>query len=87
MGLANQVAIIGTRTIRFGKSFDQSYTNKVYEAAAQAMADAGVERRQLQAGGLCTDEPFLPELGARTGPAHTLGGPRAVSCVAVRGQP
>ena len=52
MGLANQVAIIGTGTIRFGENFHQSYTDMVYEAASLAMADAGVETQEIQAGWL-----------------------------------
>lgn len=159
MGLANQVAIIGTGTIKFGENFDQSYTDMVYEAATAALADARVETREIQAGWLGTYEPFLygyegnagtfvgdtlnlPPIpitrvaaycasgmeavrnaalavasgeydvvlavgaekmrdvpsrggragrmqvkGARTGLAHTLGGPGAVACVAVLGQP
>jgi acetyl-CoA C-acetyltransferase len=59
MGLANQVAIIGTGTIKFGENFHQSYTDMVYEAASLAMADAGVEPAELQAGWLGTYEPLL----------------------------
>jgi acetyl-CoA acetyltransferase len=50
MALANQVAIIGTGTIKFGENFHQSYTDMVYEAASLAMSDAGVEPGELQAG-------------------------------------
>ena len=42
MALGDQVAIIGTGTIKFGENFHQSYTDMVYEAASLAMADAGV---------------------------------------------
>jgi acetyl-CoA C-acetyltransferase len=59
MGLANQVAIIGTGTIKFGENFHQSYSDMVYEAATAAMADAGVEPAEIQAGWLGTYEPFL----------------------------
>ncbi len=59
MGLANRVAIIGTGTIKFGENFHQSYTDMVYEAATAALADAGVEPGEIQAGWLGTYEPFL----------------------------
>jgi acetyl-CoA C-acetyltransferase len=59
MVLANQVAIIGTGTIKFGENFHQSYTDMVYEAASLAMSDAGVEPGELQAGWLGTYEPLL----------------------------
>jgi acetyl-CoA C-acetyltransferase len=59
VGLASHVAIIGTGTIKFGENFHQSYTDMVYEAATLAMADAGVEADEIQAGWLGTYEPFL----------------------------
>ena len=71
MELPNQVAIIGTGTIRFGENFHQSYTDMVNNVVDHPLGRA----RRMQAP------------GARTGLAHTLGGPGAVSCVAVRGQP
>jgi acetyl-CoA acetyltransferase len=77
MGLANQVAIIGTGTIRFGENFHQSYTDMVYEAASLAMADAGVEPHELQAGWFGTYVPFLYgyEGNAGTFVGDTLGLP------------
>ena len=60
MGLANQVAIIGTGTIKFGENI-----------VDQLLGRAGKMQGK----------------GARTGLAHTLGGPGTVSCVAVRGEP
>jgi acetyl-CoA C-acetyltransferase len=77
MGLANEVAIIGTGTIRFGENFHQSYTDMVYEAASLAMADAGVEPQELQAGWLGTYEPLLYgyEGNAGTFVGDTLGLP------------
>ncbi|MDR7449795.1 MAG: acetyl-CoA acetyltransferase [Armatimonadota bacterium] len=59
MGLADRVAIIGTGTIKFGENFHQSYSDMVYEAATLALADAGVEPGQIQAGWLGTYEPLL----------------------------
>jgi acetyl-CoA C-acetyltransferase len=75
MGLANQVAIIGTGTIRFGENFHQSYTDMVYEAASLAIADAEIEARELEAGWLGTYEPFLYgyEGNAGTFVGDTLG--------------
>lgn len=59
MGLAGQVAIIGTGTVKFGENFHQSYSDMVYEAGTAAMADAGVEPGRIQAGWLGTYEPLL----------------------------
>jgi acetyl-CoA C-acetyltransferase len=77
MALANQVAIIGTGTIRYGENFHQSCTDMVYEAATLALRDAGVEPRELQAGWLGTYEPFLYgyEGNAGTFAGDTLGLP------------
>jgi hypothetical protein len=71
LGLANQVAIIGTGIIRFEEKFHPSYTDMVNSIVDQLLGCAG--RMQVP--------------GARTGQAHTLDGPDAVSCVAVLGQP
>jgi acetyl-CoA C-acetyltransferase len=59
MGLADQVAIIGTGTIKFGENFHQSLTDMIFEAVMLALADAGIERGQLQAGWLGCYEPML----------------------------
>src|SRR4026207_1417380 len=58
-GLGGAVAIIGTGTIKFGENFHQSLTDMIYEAVTLALADAGIERRQLQAGWLGCYEPML----------------------------
>ena len=58
-GLGGKVAIIGTGTIKFGENFHQSLTDMIFEAANLAMADAGIESRQLQAAWLGCYEPFL----------------------------
>jgi acetyl-CoA C-acetyltransferase len=58
-GLGGKVAIIGTGTIKFGENFDQSLTDMIFEAVGLALADAGVEREQLQAAWLGCYEPML----------------------------
>ncbi len=58
-GLGGAVAIIGTGTIKFGENFHQSLTDMIYEAVTLALADAGIERGQLQAGWLGCYEPML----------------------------
>ena len=77
MSLADQVAIIGTGTIKFGENFEQSYTDMVYEAATAAMVDASVEPAEIQAGWLGTYEPLLYGYEGNAGPfvADTLGLP------------
>src|SRR5262245_1715237 len=58
-GLGGAVSIIGTGTIKFGENFHQSLTDMIYEAVTLALADAGIERGQLQAGWLGCYEPML----------------------------
>lgn len=58
-GLGGRVAIIGTGTIKFGENFHQSLTDMIYEAVGLALADARVERGQLEAAWLGCYEPFL----------------------------
>src|SRR5262249_30874540 len=52
-------AIVGSGVIKFGENFHQSLTDMVYEAVTLALADAGVERTQLQAAWLGCYEPML----------------------------
>jgi len=59
MGLGGKVAIIGTGVIKFGENFHQSFTDMIYEAVTQALADAGLERTRLQAAWLGCYEPML----------------------------
>jgi acetyl-CoA C-acetyltransferase len=59
MGLGGKVAIIGTGIIKFGENFHQSLTDMVFEAVSQALADAKIESKQLQAGWLGCYEPML----------------------------
>jgi acetyl-CoA C-acetyltransferase len=58
-GLGGKVSIIGTGIIKFGENFHQSLTDMIYEAVTLALADAGLERRQLQAAWLGCYEPML----------------------------
>jgi acetyl-CoA C-acetyltransferase len=58
-GLGGAVAIIGTGTIKFGENFHQRLTDMIYEAVTLALADAGIERSQLEAGWLGCYEPML----------------------------
>jgi len=59
MGLGGKVAIIGTGIIKFGENFHQSLTDMVFEAVSQALADAKIESKQLQAAWLGCYEPML----------------------------
>ncbi len=50
MSIKDRVAIIGTGCSKFGEHYDKSAEDLVVEAGLEAMADAGVERSQIQAG-------------------------------------
>src|SRR6266545_7198447 len=58
-GLGGKVAIIGTGTIKFGENFHQSLTDMIFEAVSLALADAKIDRKQLEAAWLGCYEPFL----------------------------
>jgi len=58
MPIANEVAIIGTGTIKFGENFHQSYSDMLGEACELAFADAGVDKKDVGAGWLGTYLPF-----------------------------
>lgn len=68
-GLGGAVAIIGTGTIKFGENFHQSLTDMIYEAVSLALADAGVERGQLEAAWLGCYEPMLYGYDGNSGTA------------------
>jgi hypothetical protein len=74
MALANQVAIIGTGTMRFEES----------ALGAMPVQNHLVSKCRRPAPGR---GGRMQVAGARTGLAHTLGGSGAVSRVAVLGQP
>jgi len=59
MGLGGKVAIVGSGVIKFGENFHQSLTDMVYEAVTLALADARVDRAQLQAAWFGCYEPML----------------------------
>ncbi len=50
MSIKDKVAIIGTGCTKFGEHYDKSAEDLVVEAGLEAMADAGVDRSQIQAG-------------------------------------
>ncbi len=58
MPVAGEVAIIGTGTIKFGENFHQDYNAMLRDAVKLALADAGIDRKQVQAGWLGTYLPF-----------------------------
>jgi acetyl-CoA C-acetyltransferase len=58
MPIANEVAIIGTGTIKFGENFHQSYNDMLWEAVNLAFQDAKIEAKDIQAGWLGTYLPF-----------------------------
>src|SRR2546430_12193000 len=59
MGWGGKVAIVGSGVIKFGENFHQSLTDMVYEAVTLALADAKVDRAQLQAAWFGCYEPML----------------------------
>lgn len=59
MGLGGKVAIIGSGVVKFGENFHQSLTDMIFEAVSLALADAKLERGQLQAAWLGCYEPML----------------------------
>src|SRR3989304_1857680 len=68
MGLGGKVAIIGTGIIKFGENFHQSLTDMVFEAVSQALADAKIESKQLQAAWLGCYDPMLCGFEGNPGP-------------------
>ena len=50
MSIKDRVAIIGTGCSKFGEHYHKSAEHLVVEAGLEAMADAGVDRDQIQAG-------------------------------------
>lgn len=58
MPIANEVAIIGVGSSRFGENFEQSYNDLLIEACYEAFGDAAVEPRQVQAAWLGTYMPY-----------------------------
>jgi len=57
-GIKNKVAIIGMGCTRFGEHFDQSAESLMVEAFMEALADAGLEKKDIDAAWLssCFDE-------------------------------
>jgi acetyl-CoA C-acetyltransferase len=58
MGIANEVAIIGTGMCKFGENFEMGYSDMLVEACFEAFQDAGIEPKQVQASWLGTYLPF-----------------------------
>ena len=57
-GIKNKVAIIGMGCTRFGEHWDRSAESLAVEAFEEAIADAGIEKKDIQAAWLstCFDE-------------------------------
>ncbi|RJQ31665.1 MAG: acetyl-CoA acetyltransferase [Peptococcaceae bacterium] len=74
MGLANEVAIIGFGSTKFGENFTQSYFDMLVEAAYEAYADAEVAPEEIQAGwlGSCYAYAYTTEGNAGTSLAEPL---------------
>jgi len=74
MGLANEVAIIGVGTTRFGENFELSYMDMVREAGFMAMKDAGITPPQIEAAwlGTCYAYAYTTEGNAGTSLAEPL---------------
>lgn len=58
MGIAGNIAVIGTGMTKFGENFTMGYFDMVIEAAHEAMADAGVDPQDIEAGWLGTCYPY-----------------------------
>lgn len=70
-----EVAIIGTGTTKFGELFDKDYKDLLWECFNTALNDAGIEKKELQAGWLGTYMPYAwgYEGNAGSTVAETLG--------------
>ena len=53
----DEVAIVGVGCTRFGEQFDKSYADLAVDAAYEAIADAGIEPKDIQAAWLGTQLP------------------------------
>jgi acetyl-CoA C-acetyltransferase len=58
MSIANNVAIIGMGTTKFGDNFEMGYNDMLIDACYQAFEDARIEPKQIQAGWVGTYLPF-----------------------------
>ena len=76
MGLGGRVAIVGSGIVKFGENFHQSLIG-----ASGVRMIANIHDQLLGRAGR------MQVAGARMGLAHNLGGPGAVSAVAVLSQP
>ena len=74
MSIADNVAIIGVGSTRFGELFDQSYADMVVDAAYEAFADAKVDPKEVQAAWLGTafGYTYHPDANAGTSLADPL---------------
>jgi acetyl-CoA C-acetyltransferase len=85
MPIAGEVAIVGAASTAFGVHHDRSYLDLIAEAAAGAVADAGLELEQVGSAWLGTAEPGLAGLVGDAGSAvaEAIGfSPRPVTRVA-----
>lgn len=101
MALGGKLAIVGSGINKSGEHVDRSLTGMAQEAVRPARADARIGREACgHAIGLAGARMIanihhqllervgpIPVEGARMGLAHKLGGPGAVSAVAVLAQP
>jgi len=57
-GIRNKVAIVGMGCTRFGEQFDRSAESLMVEAFQEAIADAGIEKKDIDAAWFssCFDE-------------------------------
>jgi acetyl-CoA C-acetyltransferase len=84
MPIAGNVAIVGSAATHFGVHHDRSYLDLVREVAEGAIADAGVENADVQAGWLSTAVPDIAALEGDSGTpiTETIGfAPRPVTRV------
>src|ERR1700742_3768394 len=71
MPIAGNVAIVGSAATHFGVHHDRSYLDLVRDVAEGAIADAGLENADVQAGWLSTAVPDIAALEGDSGTAIT----------------
>ncbi|MDP2725905.1 MAG: acetyl-CoA acetyltransferase, partial [Dehalococcoidia bacterium] len=67
LAIKDKVAIIGVGATKFGESFDMSYDDLLVEAVYDAIEDAGIELKDIQAAWLSTAFPDAGVYKGRSG--------------------
>jgi len=67
MSIKDKVAIVGVGSTKFGENFEMSYDDLLVEAIYEAVEDAGIEARDIQAAWLSTAFPDAGVYKGRSG--------------------